>query len=136
MVRSPNELPGSRPYVGPSNDFGIQVMTEQELYENGRKAHEADWQIGVHANGDPAIDLVLRMYERLQRERSRHNPRFRLEHCTVINDSLVERIKTLGAIPTPFAAYVYYHGKNYANTVLNASITCSHCAVFLTQAFA
>jgi predicted amidohydrolase YtcJ len=101
----------SQPYVGRPNDFGIQVMTEQELYENGRKAHEADWQIGTHANGDRAIDMVLRVYERLQRERPRRNPRFRLEHCTVVNDSLVQRIKALSAIPTPFAAYVYYHGE-------------------------
>jgi predicted amidohydrolase YtcJ len=101
----------SQPYVGRPNDFGIQVMTEQELYENGRKAHEADWQIGVHANGDRAIDTVLRVYERLQREHPRRDPRFRLEHCTIINDSLVQRIKTLGATPTPFAAYVYYHGE-------------------------
>jgi predicted amidohydrolase YtcJ len=101
----------SQSYIGRPNDFGIQVMTEQELYENGRKAHEADWQIGVHANGDRAIDMVLRVYERLQRERPRRNARFRLEHCTVINDPLVQRIKALGAVPTPFAAYVYYHGE-------------------------
>jgi predicted amidohydrolase YtcJ len=103
----------SQPYVGRPSDFGIQVMTEQELYENGRKAHEADWQIGVHANGDRAIDVVLRVYERLQRERPRRDPRFRLEHCTIVNDSLVKRIKALGAIPTPFAAYVYYHGEKF-----------------------
>ena len=101
----------SQPYVGRPNDFGIQVMTEQELYDNGRKAHDADWQIGVHANGDRAIETVLRVYERLQRERPRRDPRFRLEHCTVINDSLVQRMKALGVIPTPFAAYVYYHGE-------------------------
>ena len=101
----------SQPYIGRPNDFGIEVMTEEELYETARKAHAADWQIGVHANGDVAIDTVLRVYERLQRERPRRDPRFRLEHCTVINDSLVQRIKQLGAIPTPFAAYVYYHGE-------------------------
>src|SRR5438874_3701025 len=101
----------SQPYVGRPSDFGIQVMTEQELYENGRKAHEADWQIGVHANGDRAIDMVLRVYERLQREHPQRDPRFRLEHCTIVNDSLIRRIKALGAIPTPFAAYVYYHGE-------------------------
>ena len=65
------------PYVGRPNDFGIQVMNEQELYQNGRKAHQADWQIGVHANGDRAIDMVLRVYERLQRELPRRDPRFR-----------------------------------------------------------
>ncbi|MFL6583702.1 MAG: amidohydrolase [Chthoniobacterales bacterium] len=101
----------SQPYVGRPNDFGIEVMTEDELYTNAKKAHESDWQIGVHANGDVAIDTVLRVYERLQRERPRRDPRFRLEHCTVINDSLVQRIKNLGAIPTPFATYPYYHGE-------------------------
>ena len=103
----------SQPYIGRPDDFGIQVMTEEELYEKGRKAHEADWQLGVHANGDVAIDMVLRVYERLQRERPRRDPRFRLEHCTVINDDLVRRIRALGAIPTPFAAYVYYHGEKF-----------------------
>jgi predicted amidohydrolase YtcJ len=101
----------SQPYVGRPNDYGILVMDEQELYTHARKAHEAGWQIGTHANGDVAIDKTLRVYERLQREMPRRDPRFRLEHCTMINDGLVKRIKSLGAIPTPFSTYVYYHGE-------------------------
>ncbi len=99
--------------MGRPDDFGIQVMSEEELYNTARKAHEADWQIGVHANGDVAIETVLRVYERLQRERPRRDPRFRIEHCTLINDALVQRMRALGAIPTPFAAYVYYHGEKF-----------------------
>lgn len=101
----------SQPYDGRPNDYGILVMTEDELYTYGRKAHLAGWQIGTHANGDVGIDTTLRVYERLQRESPRHDPRFRLEHCTLINDDLVSRIKSLGAIPTPFSTYVYYHGE-------------------------
>jgi predicted amidohydrolase YtcJ len=101
----------SRPYEGRPNDFGIQVMTEAELYEQARKAHQAGWQIGTHANGDVGIDVALRVYERLQRESPRRDPRYRLEHCTLINDSLLRRIKALNAIPTPFWTYVYYHGE-------------------------
>jgi predicted amidohydrolase YtcJ len=101
----------SQPYIGRPNDFGILVSTEDELYERSRKAHEAGWQIGTHANGDVGIDTTLRVYERLQKEMPRRDPRFRLEHCTVVNDSLVQRIKALGAIPTPFSTYVYYHGE-------------------------
>jgi predicted amidohydrolase YtcJ len=101
----------SQPYIGRPNDFGILVASEDELYERGRKAHAAGWQIGTHANGDVGVDTTLRVYERLQKEMSRRDPRFRLEHCTVINDSLVQRIKALGAIPTPFSTYVYYHGE-------------------------
>jgi len=87
------------------------VTPEPELYETGRRAHEAGWQIGTHANGDEAIDIVLRVYERLQRGHPRRDPRFRLEHGTVVNDDLVRRIKALGAIPTPFSTYVYWHGE-------------------------
>ena len=101
----------SEPYVGRPQDYGIFVMGEEELYAHARKAHEAGWQIGIHANGDAAIDVALRVYERLQRERPRRDPRFRLEHCTVVNDSLVRRISALGAIPTPFSTYVYFHGE-------------------------
>jgi len=101
----------SQPYAGRPDDFGIQVMEEDELYRHARKAHTAGWQIGTHANGDVGIGKALRVYERLQKEMPRRDPRFRLEHCTVINDSLIRRIKALGAIPTPFSTYVYYHGE-------------------------
>jgi predicted amidohydrolase YtcJ len=112
----------SEPYMGRPNDFGILVTPEDQLYEISRKAHAAGWQLATHANGDVGIDVTLRVYERLQKEMPRRDPRFRLEHCTVINDSLVERIHALGAIPTPFSTYVYYHGekmKEYGPERLN-----------------
>ncbi len=101
----------SQPYVGRPDDFGILVTPEAEHYEQAKRAHLAGWQLGTHANGDVAIDQTLRVYERLQKEFPRKDPRFRLEHCTLINDSLVQRIKNLGAIPTPFSTYAYYHGE-------------------------
>jgi predicted amidohydrolase YtcJ len=100
----------SQPYVGRPDDHGILVISEEELYEQARQAHTNDWQIAVHVNGDVAIDMTLRVYERVQRERPRHDPRFRLEHCTVVNPALIQRIKALGAIPNPFSTYVYWHG--------------------------
>jgi hypothetical protein len=101
----------SQPYMGRPNDFGILVTPEDQLYEISLKAYAAGWQLATHANGDVGIDTTLRVYERLQKEMPRRDPRFRVEHCTVINDSLVERIHALGAIPTPFSTYVYYHGE-------------------------
>ncbi len=101
----------SQPYVGRPDDYGILIMGEEEMYTVARKAHLAGWQIASHANGDGTIDQALRVYERLQRESPRKDPRFRLEHCTVINDGLVRRIAAIGAIPTPFSSYAYYHGE-------------------------
>jgi len=101
----------SEPYKGRPNDYGIIVMDEEEIYSYAVKAHRAGWQIGIHANGDVGIDKSLNVYERLDAEFPREDPRFRLEHCTVINESLVQRIKALNAIPNPFSTYVYFHGE-------------------------
>jgi predicted amidohydrolase YtcJ len=101
----------SQPYIGRPDDFGILVTSEEELYQQARKAHAAGWQLGTHANGDVGIDITLRVYERLQKELPRKDARYRLEHCTVVNDSLIARIKAMGAIPTPFSTYAYYHGE-------------------------
>jgi hypothetical protein len=101
----------SQPYVGRPDDFGIIVADAEELYSYASKAHEAGWQIGIHANGDVGIGMVLDLYERLQRERPRRDPRYRIEHCTVIDDGLIRRMKALGVVPTPFSTYVYFHGE-------------------------
>ncbi len=101
----------SEPYVGMPNYYGLFRSSEDELYETGRKAHAAGWQLWIHANGDVAIERVLDVYERIQRESPKRDPRYRVEHCTLINDSLVQRMRALNVIPVPFSCYVYYHGE-------------------------
>ena len=101
----------SQPYVGSKDDYGTFSASEEELYENGRKAFAAGWQLGTHANGDVAIERVLNVYERLNKEIPRKDPRFRIEHCTLITDSIIKRMQALSVIPTPFSTYVYYHGE-------------------------
>jgi predicted amidohydrolase YtcJ len=101
----------SQPYSGSTTDFGILVMDEEQLYPHAKKAYDAGWQIGIHANGDVGIDRTMKLYERLYKEKPKADPRFRIEHCTMINDNLVGRMRTLGVIPTPFSTYVYYHGE-------------------------
>lgn len=101
----------SQPYVGRPDYYGLFLSSEEQLYENARKAHAAGWQLSTHANGDVAIDRILNVYERIQRELPRSDPRYRIEHCTLINDSLVQRMKALKAIPVPFSGYIYYHGE-------------------------
>lgn len=101
----------SQPYIGMPGYFGLFLSSEEELYEHGRKAHAAGWQLATHANGDVAIDRTLRVYERIQQELPRKDPRYRIEHCTLISDSLVQRMKALGAVPVPFSCYVYFHGE-------------------------
>ncbi len=104
----------SQPYVGRPNDYGILVTTQDKLNDQVAEAHAARWQVGVHANGDVAIDMVLKAYELALRLHPRSDPRHRIEHCTLVNPALLKRIAALGVIPTPFYTYVFYHGDKWA----------------------
>jgi predicted amidohydrolase YtcJ len=102
----------STPYEGRS-DRGILTMTQAEIHEAVEQAHRAGFQVGIHANGDVAIDMVLQAYERVLQKWPRADPRHRIEHCTLVNPDLLKRIKATGSIPTPFWTYVYYHGEKW-----------------------
>ena len=103
----------STPYVG-TNDYGILTMTQQEIYDAVDDAHQHNFQVGIHANGDVTIDMVLKAYERALAKWPDPNRRHRIEHCSLVNADLVRRIKAAGVIPTPFWTYVYYHGEKWA----------------------
>jgi predicted amidohydrolase YtcJ len=65
--------------------------------------------LNCHANGDVAIDSVLKAYERAQRVFPVADARPKITHCTLINNDLLRRIKALGVVPTPFTTYAYYN---------------------------
>jgi hypothetical protein len=102
----------STPYVG-TTDYGILTMTQEQLYEAIDDAHSHQFQVGVHANGDVTIDMVLKAYERALQKWPDPNRRHRIEHCTLINPDIIRRMKANGVIPTPFWTYVYYHGEKW-----------------------
>ena len=102
----------STPYVG-TDDHGILTMTQQEIYDAVDDAHTHGWQVGIHANGDVTIDMVLKAYERALDKWPRADRRHRIEHCSLVNPSLIARIKATGSIPTPFWTYIYYHGEKW-----------------------
>lgn len=105
----------SKPYIGRPDDYGILTMTQQQLDEQVMTAHRAGFQIGIHANGDVTIGMVLDAYEKALAAQPAGDPRWRIEHCTLVNPELIARIKRLGVIPTPFCTYVYHHSDKWAD---------------------
>jgi predicted amidohydrolase YtcJ len=103
----------STPFADRPNDYGILYMDQDAIDQAVEDAHRHRFQIGIHANGDVTIDMVLKAYERAQRLFPRPDPRFRIEHCSLVNEDLLRRIKAIGAIPTPFYTYAHYHGNNW-----------------------
>jgi predicted amidohydrolase YtcJ len=104
----------STPYPGSTNGYRGNVTETQNVLDAWvERAHRAGIQVNCHANGDVAIDSVLKAYERAQRMFPQADARPRITHCMLINDDLVRRIKAIGAIPTPFTTYAYYNSDKF-----------------------
>ena len=105
----------STSYQGKPDDFGILTMTQDEIYSAVDDAVAHDFRVGIHANGDVAINMVLNAYEKVLKGHKGINPRHRIEHCSLVNEELLGRIKAAGVIPTPFYTYAYYHGNKWVD---------------------
>lgn len=103
----------STPFKGRNDDYGILTMSQEEIDAAVDDAVANRYRIGIHANGDVTIDMVLKSYERVLRHWRGPNPRFRIEHCSLVNPQLLRRIKSVGAIPTPFYTYAHFHGNKW-----------------------
>jgi predicted amidohydrolase YtcJ len=105
----------STPFAGKPDDYGLLTMSQDEIYAAVDDAVANGWRIGIHANGDVTIDMVLNAYERALASWQGPNPRFRIEHCSLVNPDLLQRIKATGTIPTPFYTYAHYHGEKWSD---------------------
>ena len=91
------------------------TATEEEIHAGEGDAVAHDFRIGSHTNGDVAIDMTHNAYERVLEGWQGENPRFRIEHCSLVNESLLQRIKRAGVVPAPFYTYAYYHGNKWGD---------------------
>jgi predicted amidohydrolase YtcJ len=103
----------STPYEGRPDDYGILTMSQDEIEAAVDDAVAHDFRIGIHANGDVAINMVLDAYERVLGGWSGTNPRFRIEHCSLVNPKILARIKAAGVVPAPFYTYAHFHGNKW-----------------------
>jgi predicted amidohydrolase YtcJ len=103
------------PYAHRKDYFGIPPDRPQSaLDQTIRAIHEAGLQACVHTNGDREIDMVLDAFAAALARSPRPNHRHRLEHCSVVNEAILKRIKQLGLVVVPHS-YVYEHGDKMEN---------------------
>ena len=104
----------SEPYPGNRSGYkGNVTETQDELNAWIERVHRAGIQVNCHANGDVAIDMYLTAMERMQKVFPRGDARPKITHCTLINDSLVNRIRALDAVPAMFSTYAYYNSDKF-----------------------
>jgi predicted amidohydrolase YtcJ len=71
-------------YNDAPNTSGIpsdEMFPEAAMLERIRRADKAALQVMIHAIGDKANDLILSMYEQVEKEDGERDRRFRIEHA-------------------------------------------------------
>ncbi|MFN4185138.1 MAG: amidohydrolase [Hyphomonas sp.] len=99
------------PYASDPRYFGIAPSRSQEdLDDLIFRIHEAGLQAAVHANGDREIDMVLSAFEFAQSLDPRPDARHRIEHGSVVNARILQRMKD-GDVALAPHSYVLNHGE-------------------------
>jgi predicted amidohydrolase YtcJ len=90
-----------KPYLDSPGATGIpsaELAKPDEMWHNIEAADAAGLQIAVHAIGDRANNIVLGMYERLEREHGERDRRLRIEHGQHLLPSDIPRFAKLHVI--------------------------------------
>lgn len=95
-------------YEGEPDNCGLWMISPEEITERVVRAHNAGFQVGIHAIGDAAIEAVLDAYATAQSQNPRRDVRHRIEHCSILDDDLLDRIVSQQVIPIPGTTFLYY----------------------------
>lgn len=88
------------PRTGLRDYYGIPPARSQASLDSlVLKIHRAGLQIACHSNGDREIEMVLTAYEHAQHTDPRPDMRHRIEHCSITNQGILDRILRDSVVP-------------------------------------
>lgn len=94
------------PLTNKKDYYGIPPARSQgNLDSLVLKIHTAGLQIACHSNGDREIDMFIKALEKAQMAIPNSDLRHRIEHCSVTNESILNKIKFEKIIPV-FHCYI------------------------------
>ncbi len=97
---------------------GVLSFPPEVLAAGVKRAHDAGWQVAVHANGDAAIDVTIAAYEQALKATPRTDHRHRIEHCSIAWDEHYAKMSDLGLTPSFLIGHVHYWGKAFRDRII------------------
>jgi predicted amidohydrolase YtcJ len=94
-------------------DLGLMTTSEEEITRLTVAAHEAGLRVSIHSIGDRGIDAGLDAIEEAQRRMPVEDMRHRIEHNSCCTPKQLERIKSLGVVPSSSIGYMWGIGDDY-----------------------
>lgn len=99
------------PYLGTEDDRGLAYMSPEELTAVALERAGKGWHLAIHGNGDAAIDNILDTCEALAEAGiDLEKVRPRIEHCSILHDDQIARMKKLGVSASFLIGHVHYWG--------------------------
>lgn len=83
----------SIPYNDCTSTKGISVFTQDELDELVITAHTNNMRVVCHAIGDGAMRMVLKSYEKAQKEKLDDNARMGIIHVQITDKEIIDKFK-------------------------------------------
>jgi predicted amidohydrolase YtcJ len=98
------------PYLN-SDSRGLAYMSAEDLKTRAIERAKKGWQLAIHGNGDAGIDNILDACEAMRDAGVDMNQvRTRIEHCSILHDEQIARMKELGVSASFLIGHVHYWG--------------------------
>lgn len=111
----------------------------EEVAEYIELINDAECQATAHAIGDLAIEFMVEGYEKAFKNNPRPDLRHRIEHCTIVDQDLVDRMARMNICPSVNVSSIQKLGKKFVKfygeernryicalrSMLDAGIVCS-----------
>lgn len=116
MIDGGSSAPSSamkEPYSHDPDLPGILGWEEEEVADYIQMIHDAGCQATAHAIGDLAVEFMVRGYEKAQARNPREDHRHRIEHCTFVDEDILDRMAKHNICPSVNPGMIQVGGKDY-----------------------
>jgi len=97
----------NEPYYDDPTSSGMLVMSQEELAEIASKAKKSGFQLCIHAIGDIAVDLAVRILGDTFGPKGCRQLRHRIEHASIVSEASMKEMRRLGIIASVQPRFVY-----------------------------
>ncbi len=110
--------------IAPDETRGYLNPPQEELNEMVLQAHQAGFQVAIHAVEEGTVEAAATALEYCISSYPKADHRHRLEHCSVCPPKLLRKLKSLKAVVVTQPAFIYYSGERYLSEVPEEQLRC------------